>query len=946
MRGGVTLFRAGGGNAARAYLERDHARADDYYLAEGAGLADRTVFDGASDVVARDVLTGDEYEAWVDWDDPLTGENRGTPRTRKEVDPFTGETLETASSPRFAEMTINVDKTLSIAAAVNPDVSAALDAAMRDAADAMGAYMAFHSRTRIGPLGAQRLVPVEQLEQAAVVHQTSRAGDPHRHIHLQWNTRVYAEGKWRGLDTATTFRQQGALRGIGEAVIGSHPQLREALAQAGFTFDAKHGLVEELTPFAGGMSKRAVQITKNRELLERDWRKSHPGQVPGPELVRAWDRQAWSLDRPDKKPTELSTTERWMAELAESGYTAPVVPSSVTVTRIADLDRAEIARQTVALVSANRSAWSVADLQDKAAHLLAQTGLLAERAALGELLEDITARAANRCLSLADPADGVMPDSLRHLTSPDVLQLHDDLSRMLHVRGQTLGLDRVLDPLTVGGLPLGEQQQAAVEAMAGTHQLTVVEGAAGAGKTTALLAAKEQLESQSRHQLIVAPTLKAAQEAGRATGSQASSLHRLLRQHGYRWNAAGTWSRLHPGELNEHGRIYSGPSAEFTLSPSTQIVVDEAGMVDQEAGRALLQIADEAGASIVLIGDRAQLSAVGRAGFLDLAARHAHTVIDLDQVHRFVTPDGNPDLSYAALTLKMRTRQTPDQVFDELVKRDLIRTHTTTEEAEQSIAHAAAADLAANESTSLTVPTNRDATRVNAAVREELVTDGTVDDKETTLGADGLRIGRGDLLMTRKNDTTLGVANREKFAVVDVHSDGRLTVAGEDRRRITLEAEYVQAHTHLAYAVTDYGNQGATTGTSHTLVTDRMSAGGGYVGATRGRTRNTLHFIAVDLDDARTQFVELMHRDPETQSLDAARQKLRDQVTGLDLTTPAQRAAITRAAAEQLTPAERARQAAAASFPQPATPATERNAGPARDRWQPPAKKAEPERDR
>ena len=42
MHGGVKFYR-GSAKAARAYVEADHARADDYYLAEGSGLATRYV---------------------------------------------------------------------------------------------------------------------------------------------------------------------------------------------------------------------------------------------------------------------------------------------------------------------------------------------------------------------------------------------------------------------------------------------------------------------------------------------------------------------------------------------------------------------------------------------------------------------------------------------------------------------------------------------------------------------------------------------------------------------------------------------------------------------------------------------------------------------------------------------------------------------------------------
>ena len=54
-------------------------------------------------------------------------------------------------SPRFAEMVVNVPKSLSIAAALHPEVSEALDAAQCDAVAEIRAWLAQHSVTRVGP---------------------------------------------------------------------------------------------------------------------------------------------------------------------------------------------------------------------------------------------------------------------------------------------------------------------------------------------------------------------------------------------------------------------------------------------------------------------------------------------------------------------------------------------------------------------------------------------------------------------------------------------------------------------------------------------------------------------------------------------------------------------------------------------------------------------------
>src|SRR5665647_96877 len=123
MRGGVILFR-GTGTAARRYLESDRSRADEYYLEGGAAQAELSVVDGTGRVIGEGALTPVEYASWVDWIDPLTREPMGRARQAG---------VARRGSPRFAEMVVNTPKSLSIAAALHPDVSEALDAAQQEA---------------------------------------------------------------------------------------------------------------------------------------------------------------------------------------------------------------------------------------------------------------------------------------------------------------------------------------------------------------------------------------------------------------------------------------------------------------------------------------------------------------------------------------------------------------------------------------------------------------------------------------------------------------------------------------------------------------------------------------------------------------------------------------------------------------------------------------------
>jgi hypothetical protein len=87
----------------------------------------------------------------------------------------------------------------------------------------------------VGSRGAQVQVPVEALEAVTVRHFTSRAGDPHRHQHLQLLSRVRAAGKWRGLHTVGIRDFLSAINGIGRSAVATDPELRRALAVRGYT---------------------------------------------------------------------------------------------------------------------------------------------------------------------------------------------------------------------------------------------------------------------------------------------------------------------------------------------------------------------------------------------------------------------------------------------------------------------------------------------------------------------------------------------------------------------------------------------------------------------------------------------------------------------------------------------------------------------------------------
>ena len=403
----------------------------------------------------------------------------------------------------------------------------------------------------------------------------------------------------------------------------------------------------------------------------------------------------------------------------------------------------------------------------------------------------------------------------------------------------------------------------------------VVEGAAGAGNTTMLGVAIQAAAAEGRATRVVTPTKKAALAAQQELGVPADSVAKVMHVHGWRWNRDGVWTRVTTGQTDpDTGATYTGPHAGALLTRGERIVVDEAGMLDQDTALALLTVAAEAGATLALVGDRAQLPAVGRGGVLDMAAQLAGRTYEITTVHRFTNPE------YADLTVKMRAGENPALLFERLHALGLIQLHEDTEHLHEAVAQTAQAGDA------ITSATNDAARNLNALIREERVQRGEVSDACTATGSDGLSIGAGDVIQTRKNDNTLGVTNRQTWIVQHVSDDDTVwakdTANGRKHQHtVSLPAEYVAEHTHLAYASTAYGVQGATVQESHTVLSDALDAAGVYVGMTRGRDTNQLHIIAATLDDAREQFTAALERDRADRGLAVATENARTATRGL-----------------------------------------------------------------
>ncbi len=134
---------------------------------------------------------------------------------------------------------------------------------------------------------------------------------------------------------------------------------------------------------------------------------------------------------------------------------------------------------------------------------------------------------------------------------------------------------------------LSPQQVSAIQT-ALSHPLSVLTGGPGTGKTTALRALIAVLDSAGKRYALASPTGRAARRLSEATGSSASTIHRLL--------------GFAPGKGFKH-------NLENPL-PVDLVVIDEASMLDLSLAYSLLK-AIQPGTHLLLVGDVDQLPSVG-----------------------------------------------------------------------------------------------------------------------------------------------------------------------------------------------------------------------------------------------------------------------------------------------------------------------------------------------
>jgi conjugative relaxase-like TrwC/TraI family protein len=747
------------------------------------------------------------------------------------------------------DVTFSVEKSVSaLWARANDDVRQEIIAAVESSVRAGVDYLERHAlRVKVGGKRQEGRGMVA----ASYLHSTSRALDPqlHRHVVIA-NLANGPGGQARALDGMSLFHHAKTAGYVAGA------ELRHQLtARIGVEWQPVIRGLSEVTGVGvdaiASISTRSREMTAAAIAIESE----SGGTIP---TNSAASRQVLALATRSPKtggtdPEALRT--RWAQTLDAAGLDVDVFEqvihrvSGPTLTRAEDIAQLFVdlsgtngVTETQAIFDRRHvvqavATWSVDRLSAAACEDLADRWL-----ASPEVVPLRSTKALSRGADMIHRRDGQIVRGTAELrfSTRTMLAIESRVGSS-YERGRELGRGVVSAKIVEGILSepsfahLSSEQQHLVRHLTATgHEISLVRGPAGTGKTTAIEAASRAWEEAGYRVLGASVNGNAAEVLGRSAGIESTTVASML------------W------------RLGSGD--EWILDDRTVVILDEATtLATRDLDRLLAEIHNH-GASLTLVGDPAQHSAVGAGGaFRWLMEEYPDDVAQLtvnrrqlgdhlSEVRLALEEYRNGAISGALERLKNNQRvitaDSATDLLDTLVSDWYVDRQRTLHEP-------------AFGRSSMTAAHHDERRALVERARVLLRADGTLHGPEMEAG--GTRFCAGDEVIAKVPDRTLRpdgggrqsfVKNGSRGTVISVDED-RLFVAFEHRGTIAIPRSYLDQEVgHGAkgallhsYCLTTYAAQGDTYGAARHLGSDHSSRAELYVGLTRGRHETALYAV-------------------------------------------------------------------------------------------------------
>ncbi len=643
---------------------------------------------------------------------------------------------------------------------------------------------------------------------AAFRHRTSRAQDPHLHTHVVVaNMTRTADGEWRALD--------------GEAILKTYRLAAGYLYESHLRHELSMRLGLEWTePVKGmgelrGVPEEAIRAfsTRRQALLEHM-------EALGTEGFAA-SRVAALATRKAKEQVDLPRLrEDWKARAAEHGLGRREL-DALTRRRALVRDPIDAASLATGVLGHNgltekQTTFTMPELVRAVAGALSAGGSVDEVLAAADELSRFPG------VELVEAQE--LPGRPARFTTQELLAVEREAIELALAGRNAAVAAPERRPLaealmSMGHDLTGEQRMLVHEAACRADRVVCVVGVAGSGKTLALRAVAEVYRGIDVEVLGAAPSGRAADELQIATGIPSRTLHRL----------------------------FLDTRRDGGLPHRCVLVVDEAGMAETRVLAPLLRAVERAEGKLLLVGDPAQLPAVGAGGLyqalcdrldvIELSGnRRQRDPLEREALARLRHGDPEPYLAHAARHHRLVVDDNPAIVKERLLA-------DWWQEARRS--PTGNVMLAYHRS---------EVDELNQAAHALMRHGRRLGDEAVTLGGREYRVG--EQVLCRRNDGRLGLRNGMRGTIVDLDERG-FVVRDPSAVNRHVSFSYAAEHLDYGYALTGHAAQGITVDRAFVLLPDQGSLREwGYVACTRARMQTLLYLADRDLLECETPLRE------------------------------------------------------------------------------------------
>lgn len=415
-------------------------------------------------------------------------------------------------------------------------------------------------------------------------------------------------------------------------------------------------------------------------------------------------------------------------------------------------------------------------------------------------------------------------------STPEMIRIERELVAMS--RQMAIAQEFPIDQKTLEKLCLSRnfspEQIAAVQSATAPGRLSIVEGAPGTGKTT-----------------LLAPIVEAWKAEGyRVVGTATAwRMANVLRDDlAIESRATASWLMR-----DAHGQRF--------LDAKSALIVDEAGLLSSREMHALLKAAQDAGAKVLLVGDRQQLQAIGAGSGLRLAA-HAVETAKVETIFR-------QRETWAKEAIAAFGKGDVETALQFFADRNLFKESENAAAAiKAAVDHVESSLVGADRRSALIIAkTNNEVAAISREVRDRLRQHGLLKGADVTVDAvtpsghaNELTLATGDRIRFLVRNDKLGVINGIEATITKVVP--ALTEAGGKPVHANVEArigertiqfntaeiadDHGRARLGWSYASTVYGSQGMTVDRAAVLLTPSFDRHDIYVASSRARNETLL----------------------------------------------------------------------------------------------------------